>query len=85
MEADTDAIMGEEPPTTGSTSGETATSGTDSKTNEPARSTSSQSMQKSKEQPTTGSTTSGAETEVTKKESGSNSIKENNSTSAGGI
>ena len=84
MEADTDAIMGEEPPNAGTTSAETVAGSTsaDTKSNDPVtgRSSSSQSTQKSKEQPghQTSSSISPANDEVgtTKKESGPNSVKQ---------
>ena len=93
MEADTDAIMGEELPTTtqASTSGSgetgnTTAADTKSDIKLEARSTSAQSMQKSKEQQQTSQITSpdlGSEETVNnfKKESGNNSVKD----STGGI
>ena len=86
MEADTDAIMGEELPTTtqASTSGETGnTTAADTKSDIKleARSTSSQSMQKSKEQITSPDLGSEETVNNSKKESGNNSVKD----STGGI
>ena len=88
MEADTDAIMGEELPTTTqtSTSGETGSStaaDTKSDIKLEARSTSAQSMQKSKETSQITSPDLGSEDTVntSKKESGNNSVKD----STGGI
>jgi ubiquitin carboxyl-terminal hydrolase 9/24 len=90
LEADTDAIMGEELPTTtmASTSGETGnTTAADTKSDIKleARSTSAQSMQKSKEQQSSQITSPDLGSEETvnnsKKESGNNSVKD----STGGI
>ena len=88
LEADTDAIMGEELPTTTSTSGETgSTTAADTKSDIKleARSTSAQSMQKSKEQQSSQITSPDLGSEETvnnsKKESGNNSVKD----STGGI
>ena len=86
MEADTDAIMGEELPTTTSTSGDTgSTTAADTKSDIKleARSTSAQSMQKSKETSQITSPDLGSEEIVnnSKKESGNNSVKD----STGGI
>ena len=90
LEADTDAIMGEEPSNAGSTSAETGSTSADTKTgNDSVRSPSSQSTQKSKEQPghQTSSSISPSTDEVgtVKKESGPNSVKLDGSSSAGGI
>ena len=90
LEADTDAIMGEEPSNVGSTSAKTGSASADAKTgNDSVRSSSSQSTQKSKEQ--SGHQTSSSinpstnEVGTVKKESGPNSVQLDDSSSAGGI